>query len=81
MFERLKHLTRTVEFWLYSAGSFILNYAWLDPTTGLMIYSVMPTVLQELLPQNLLAAIGVGLFMAAVLTAIAKKRRRHRNEG
>ena len=77
--EKIKRTLRKVEFWLGWAGAAVTNYAWVDPTTALVIYNAMPDLLQAVLPQNILMVVGAGLFGLDVLASFAKQKRRKKN--
>lgn len=74
MWAKIKTWLKSVRFWLYSVGSTVAAYSWVDPFTALTIYNMLPPVLHTVLPHNVLLLAGGILFAGAVLVSFAKKK-------
>lgn len=70
----LKKLWKSGTAWLYANAALFLAWSQVDPVTALMIYSLTPQAIQDVLPANIFMFIGVVLFVLAVTAQIVKRK-------
>lgn len=75
MLERCKTIWKSKRAWLYANAAVFLTWSQIDPLTALMVFTYMPPVVQEFFPINIFAAIGVGLFVWALIRTFMKRKK------